>query len=79
MREDNHIFLKNGSSLFLREGLEQDDPVGGFRKIGFLAHAILRRHSGVGGPNGPPTDAIERDEHELPARPGLLLLHHDRN
>ena len=40
MRRDNHVFLENGSDLFLREGLETDDHVEGLRKMRFLAHAI---------------------------------------
>jgi hypothetical protein len=44
---DNHIFLENGSYLFLREGLERDDHVVGLREIRFFPHAILPRHSGA--------------------------------
>jgi hypothetical protein len=41
MAVDNHIFLKNGSYLFLREALEPADDIEAVREIRFSAQAIL--------------------------------------
>jgi hypothetical protein len=43
MAADKHVFLKNGSDLFLREALERGDHVEAVRKIGFLARLIFER------------------------------------
>jgi hypothetical protein len=49
MSEGNHIFLKNGSDLFLVRTLERVDRIGRVDEIGFFAH---RRAALPGGPSG---------------------------
>jgi hypothetical protein len=49
MAAEKHVFLKNGSDLFLRRALESGDHVGAVRKIRFLARVIFEVQSGVHG------------------------------
>jgi hypothetical protein len=60
-RQDNHVFLKNGSDLFLRGALERGDHVEAVWKIGFSARVVSRVRMAFAD-----DDPIKIDQGDLP-------------